>query len=81
MEIRITKTEGNWTMGTIDGFDFEVKHYQEGSEFGINGGRISKLWIGNKGQKAAAWYERGWGKKPHTTKERKAMNAIIERFN
>ena len=51
MEITITKKSGNWTFGTIGGFNFEIKHFDEPSEFGIEDaetgipGRISKLWI------------------------------------
>ena len=32
-----------WSQGTEHGYTYWVKHYEEGSEFGINGGRISKL--------------------------------------
>ena len=45
MEPIITKHSGNWTSGHIGPFRFEVKHYEEPSVFGIDEGRISKLWL------------------------------------
>ena len=35
-----------WTKGESNGMKYEVKHYDQGSEWGIDGGRISKLYIG-----------------------------------
>ena len=86
MEIRITKHTGNWTFGTIGEYDFEVKHYDEPSEFGIEEdeepGRISKLWIGKKSTRStAARYDRGWDKLPRTDEEIEITQAIIDRFN
>lgn len=63
-----------WSEGAIgipvqDGktvrFKYQVKHYQTGSEHGINGGRISKMLIRNcETGEIAAHYERGWDKEP-----------------
>lgn len=80
MEIKITKRDGNWSIGTVGGFSFQIKHWPEGSEFGINEGRISKLWIGIKGKTVAA-YDRGWDRLPVTDNAIKATGAIIDRFN
>ena len=74
--------EGGWR------FAFEVKHFQEGSEFGIDGGRISKLMICAE-RTCSIWsacvvnYDRGWD---ITTAEYKkavdaAYNAILKQFN
>lgn len=49
----------NWTNGSVDGFDFCVKHYKHGSPYGIENGRISKLEIRKDG-KIVANYDRGW---------------------
>ena len=58
-----------WSKGTIevDGTEvtYEVKHFEEGSDFGIDGGRISKLECHANG-KTILHYERGWNKKPET---------------
>ncbi len=69
-----------WTGGKIDGFDFVVKRFDEGSEFGINGGRISKLWIGKDGKEYAN-YDRGWDRRPKGPEEKKVYNEIIRRYN
>ena len=47
-----------WSNGEINGYRFEVKHYENGSQYGINEGRISKLSIRKDGK----WvynYDRG----------------------
>jgi hypothetical protein len=55
---------GNWITGTAD-FDgerqleFHAKVFDEGGEYGINGGRISKLTI-KLGKTYLANYDRGW---------------------
>jgi len=38
---------------------YQVKHYEERSQFGIDGGRISKLLMLADGQVVAS-YDRGW---------------------
>ena len=86
MEIRITKHTGNWTFGTIGEYDFEVKHYAEPSEFGIEmneqPGRISKLWISRRRTlTTVVSYDRGWDKLPRTEEEIEIVQAIIDRFN
>ena len=47
------RMDDNWTVGTAtcDGveYKFNVKHYDEPSEYGIRGGRVSKLWLAPKG--------------------------------
>ena len=34
-----------WKHGELSGFKWCIKVFEVGSEFGINNGRISKLWI------------------------------------
>ena len=34
-----------WNKGEINGYKYQVKHYEEGSQYGIGEGRISKLSI------------------------------------
>ncbi|MDR2646594.1 MAG: hypothetical protein LBB67_00475 [Oscillospiraceae bacterium] len=63
-------------------YKYWVKHFEEGSQFGIDGGRISKLVIRKVGESEdLVCYDRGWGKKPKG-KESKAVCAIIlSKFN
>ena len=75
-----------WTLGEIQigkkTISYQVKHYEEGSPFGIEGGKISKLWLMDKESgEVEASYERGWGKKPQTAEARKACRELMERFN
>ena len=73
-----------WTRGTIriNGITVKycVKHFEEGSEFGIEGGRISKLSC-RVGDEEILNYERGWDIKPKTELARKALARLIKKFN
>ena len=67
-----------WRYGIINGFEYEVKVYDTGSQYGINEGRISKLWL--KGPEGEAAYDRGWDYEPTTPEVEKAVQALLERF-
>ena len=73
-----------WSKGIIevDGTEvtYEVKHFEEGSEFGIAGGRISKLLCKAKGE-IILHYERGWNKKPKTELADKALKILMKKYN
>ncbi|ORT99049.1 hypothetical protein D081_2228 [Anaerovibrio sp. JC8] len=73
-----------WDNGTleIDGTKVEywVKHYEEGSEFGIDEGRISKLDCRADGE-IILHYERGWDIEPQTELACKALEILKSRFN
>ena len=62
-------------------FKYWVKHFEEGSEFGIDGGRISKLAIRKAGgNRDLCSYERGWEVEP--AEEVKAVYAILlQKYN
>ena len=57
-----------------------IKHYEEPSEFGIDGGRISKLLI-TQGSKTVVNYDRGWDIKPETPEEIAAYETALGAFN
>jgi len=68
-----------WTNGKIGEYTFYIKHYEEGSEYGINNGRISKLEI-RKGREILANYDRGWDKK--VAKEAiEVFKALLKQYN
>lgn len=69
-----------WTKGTINGYDYCIKHFEEGSEYGINGGRISKLDI-RKGGKTLANYDRGWDIKPTGKETIAVFKEILKKYN
>ena len=73
-----------WSEGKIevDGKEVQywVKHYEEGSEWGIDGGRISKLECRVDDVKILN-YDRGWDKKPTTKLGKDAYAAILKMYN
>lgn len=79
-----------WHEGTIgipkDGntriAHYWVKSYKEGSEFGINGGKISKLMI-RMGGETVADYDRGWNIEPDENDEQImiAYSILLKEYN
>lgn len=73
-----------WSKGSIEiegtEVQYWVKHYDEGSEFGIDGGRISKLECRANGQ-TILYYERGWEMEPETELGYQAYAILTEKFN
>lgn len=79
-----------WKMGTLsipvgDGqavFSYAVKRYDTPSEYGINGGRVSKLEV-RDAEKIRVHYERGWDIYPAPDDEaaKTALSMLLERFN
>lgn len=61
------KSDGTWIVGNIeiDGNVYKVnaKVFLEGSEFGIDDGPVSKLWVA-EGNKCIINYDRGWDIEP-----------------
>lgn len=77
--------EGVIAVPTDEGYisaQYWVKAYDEGSEYGINEGRISKLEI-RIGGKAVAGYDRGWWKEPDETDEATmiAYRILLKEYN
>ncbi len=74
-----------WTQGITNGFKWCVKHYQEGSIYGINGGRISKLWIQREYNcETIANYDRGWDIEPTEATAADGMEVykmLLEKYN
>lgn len=73
-----------WKAGTetINGkkIKWEIKVFNEGSQFGINNGKISKLSIEQDGYQVCN-YDRGWDKKPSTPEAKQVYNMLISKFN
>lgn len=74
-EIKVSQTDGNWQIGTINGIQFWAKVYDEPSENGIEGGNISKLTI-----KGVCDYERDWLAKPRTKSGKDMLAAMLDFF-
>lgn len=92
-EVTITneaRATNAWTKGkaTCNGhhYDFQIKRFDEGSEFGIMKGRISKLWMREEGAEDAVLnYDRGWerGRSPKgkAAEVVAIYKAILAKFN
>lgn len=59
---------------------YEAKVYEEGSQFGIDGGRISKLWASVNGETIIN-YDRGWDIVPATEIAKKALELIVAKYD
>ena len=69
----------------LNNYFFWAKLYDEGSKFGINGGRISKLLIYKNGfgcsrhnASILANYERGWDIQPKAKYEKEVLKRIVD---
>ena len=80
-----------WSKGTIgvNAFDddkqtvichYWVKHFEEGSMFGIDGGRISKLTIRVDGN-ITCNYDRGWDVEPEDEATKQAFAILMHEYN
>ena len=73
-----------WNEGTVsvngDIFHYWMKQYEEGSEFGINGGRISKLTIKRSGREVYN-YDRGEDIAPIDKNTETALAIILKSNN
>ncbi len=79
------RPEGNrWQEGTMrvkeNIYHFWVKCFREGSEFGIEGGRISKLMLQRKGQTVCN-YDRGWDVHPVDEEAQIALEILLQQYN
>lgn len=73
-----------WTTGNIlvkgKVVAYTVKHFEEGSDFGIDGGKISKLSLKVNG-KIAANYDRGWDVRPKDEISKEAYKILLKKYN
>ena len=78
---RVTEIKGNWTTLRCGKYNVQVKHFDEPSHYGINNGRISKLWIlDTKNKKEMANYDRGWDVRPKKG-VKTIYNQILKKYN
>ena len=58
-----------------------IKQYDEGSQYGIDGGRISKLQLKDENGRTVVNYDRGWDIRPETIQEEAAVETILRGWN
>ena len=71
----------HWQKGEIDGDKYWVLAFEEGSVYGIDGGRISKLDVRKPGGGFAANYDRAWDVLPFENKDQAVVSQIIKIYN
>ena len=70
-----------WKKGTLNGFEYWVKHYDdEGSQHGIEGGKISKLLI-KRNNEMVSNYDRGWDIKPASPEAAEVFKELCRKYN
>lgn len=73
-----------WTEGTIKTptslVRYWVKYFEEGSEFGIEGGRISKLML-RREDETIANYDRGWDLMPKDAEAQMVFKILMSKYN
>lgn len=76
--IKVRCRDGIWITGTIDSHVFGAKVCDEKSGFGIDGGRVIKLFVNcmYTGREAIG-YERGWDKLPSSQEYCDILDAIL----
>jgi len=76
----VANTLGGKRIGT--GYKFQAKVYNEGSKFGINKGRVSKLCVRKVGPKGRTTeiitYDRGWDIRPNDEEAQQLLRKILE---
>ena len=77
---RDNRKEDYWIHGTVGDFKFEAKMFDEGSVYGIDHGRVSKLWmvraLPNNGREIVS-YERGWDVRPKSPEAKAAFSELM----
>lgn len=68
-----------WKIWKEDGCDINMLAFKEPSQYGIDGGRISKLWIRKNG-KVLCNYDRGWDVNPDKS-VKDLYDKIIRTYN
>ena len=71
--------EGDLQVGKTS-YHYWAKVYDEGSEWGINEGRISKLMI-KQDSKIVCNYDRGWDVEPTDATTQLALEILLHEYN
>ena len=80
MEIKITSfpKDSNWVNGTAGGYTFNAKVYDEGSVYGVNEGRVSKLSIRDEYGREIVCYDRGWDIEPQDENLKNLVSGVVD---
>ena len=89
MKTKITEKtrRENWVGGTVKlangrTFRYNLLTFDEPSDFGIDGGRISKLWVATAARLTMVVnFDRGWDMKPQTSDHKAVYAALLKKYN
>ena len=80
LDLKNDETNPVWIVGDVqingDTYRVNAKVFQEGSEFGIDKGPVSKLWVSDSNGNTIINYDRGWDIKP-TEENQEVYNIIL----
>jgi hypothetical protein len=82
INIEAIKESPGWYCGEAEGYPFEAKVCDVRSEYGIDDGRVIKLFIHKKDGTGdlLADYQRGWDIYPHNKKTEAIANRLLTRL-
>ncbi len=82
MKITTKPSPSFWQSGTVGPYRYMAKAFDKPSEFGIDGGNISKLEISDQRGVRLADYDREWLERPHwfQFRRRAAIRAILRHY-
>lgn len=81
IEIHSYPKRTNWISGSIyhmEAYSFEAKLYNEGSQYGIDNGRVSKLTIKDLSDNIIVNYDRSWDIEPSDTNEEYLLDELVD---
>ena len=78
MDVELTQFtyKSCWVTGNFNGYDFQAKHFDEKSQYGIQKGRTSKLSV-SKDDELIIHYSRGWDIRPQTKEEKELLKNLV----
>ena len=71
----------HWVDGNIDSFRFQAKVFDIGSKYGIDGGRVSKLFVWDASigfSSCIISYDRRWELKPKNDEQQEILRACLD---
>ena len=86
LQTMTVRKEDGWLKGAIARYEFFAKVFPEGSKYGINGGRVSKLTVRRKPNHLTdepvilVNYDRGWDIRPEDDQSKLILDALVEYF-
>ena len=79
LQTMTVRKDGRWFVGTLADCTFNALVFQTGSQYGINGGRVSKLMVRRNGTYIIN-YDRGWDIRPRSEEDGLILDTLVEYF-